>query len=95
MRSSLPPWPRLYIEADSSCMRRNHLSIRCGWLRTNSQDTISIISEPNTKPSAGDSTMKVMVLIRPDEISASVPSFATAAPTSPPIKACDDDDGMP
>ena len=76
-------------------MRRNHLSTLRGVERTNIQDTSTIMIEPNTKPSSGDSTMKAMVLIRPLAISAPVPAFATAAPTRPPISACEEDDGMP
>src|SRR6478672_5303983 len=93
--ASLPPWPRLYIDADTSCMRRNHLSTRRGVERTKIQDTSTIISEPKMKPSNGDSTMKEIVFSKPDGIKAAVPAFATAAPTRPPINACDDDDGMP
>src|SRR6218665_3869945 len=91
--ASLPPWPRLYDAAENSWRGRAHLVTRRGVERTKIHDTISIISEPNRKPSSGDSTMNTTVLIRPAEISAPVPDLATAAPTRPPISACDDDDG--
>src|SRR4051812_21912061 len=93
--ASLPPWPRLYDAADSNCKRRNHLSTRRGVERTNTHDTSSIMMEPKMKPSSGDKTINTTVLIKPAEISAPVPLLATAAPTRPPISACDDDDGMP
>lgn len=51
--------------------------------------------DPKTNPSSGDSTMKAIVFSKPASISEPVPAFATAAPTRPPIKACEDDDGMP
>src|SRR3979411_2643761 len=93
--ASLPPWPRLYIEADTSCMRRNHLSTLLGVERTKIHDTSTIIIEPKIKPSKGDRKIKPMVLIKPEETSEPVPAFATAAPIRPPINACDDDDGIP
>src|SRR6476661_41347 len=93
--ASLPPCPRLYMDADINCMRRNHLSTRFGVERTNTQDTSTIIREPKIKPSSGDSTMNSMVLNKPLATREPVPDFATAAPTRPPISACDEDDGMP
>src|SRR5581483_52432 len=93
--ASLPPWPRLYIEADNSCRRRNHLSMRRGVVPTVSHETMIIISAPSTKPNVGDSTMKITTLINPAGIKAPVPALATAEPTRPPIKACEEDDGMP
>src|SRR6476661_469313 len=74
--ASLPPCPRLYIDAEISCARRNHLSTLRGVDRTKIHDTSSIMIDPNMKPSNGDNTIKLMVLIRPDEISDPVPAFA-------------------
>src|SRR5450830_1433739 len=93
--ASLPPWPRLYMDADSSCARRNQPSILRGVERTKIHDTSNIMMEPRMKPSNGESTMKMMILIRPEATSEPVPALATAAPTRPPISACDDDDGIP
>ena len=39
--------------------------------------------------------MNEIVLMSPEGISESKPDLATAAPTRPPISACDDEDGMP
>src|SRR5205814_386858 len=55
----------------------------------------SMIKEPSTKPSSGDRMIHSTVFSRPPPTSAPVPDLATAAPTRPPISACDDDDGMP
>jgi len=43
----------------------------------------------------GASTMKSVILSSPDGISAPKPAFATAAPAKPPIRACEELDGMP
>jgi hypothetical protein len=39
--------------------------------------------------------MNMMIFSRPEATSAPVPDLATAAPTMPPISACEDEDGMP
>lgn len=39
--------------------------------------------------------MKAMVLPRPDHISALGPALIIAAPTRPPMRACEELDGMP
>ncbi|MNN10248.1 hypothetical protein D3C81_1231660 [compost metagenome] len=93
--ASLPPWPRLYSEADTSCSRRNQRSTRDGGVRKKVQPTITIMIEPSRKPRNGEIRIKATVFSRPLPTSAPVPALATAAPTSPPISACDDDDGMP
>ena len=63
--------------------------------RTKIQDTASISSAPSSKPISGETKMKAIVFSSPAGISAQVPALATAAPTRPPISACDDEDGMP
>src|SRR5450830_516290 len=93
--ASLPPWPRLYIDADSNCARRNQPSTLRGVERTKIHDTSNIMMEPRMKPSNGDSTMKMTILIRPEDTSEPVPALATAAPTRPPMSACEDDEGIP
>src|SRR5437867_2611273 len=93
--ASLPPWPRLYRPADTSCRRRNQLSTRSGDELRNSQATISVSREPSAKPSAGDTKMNNTVFQMPAPISAPAPVLAITAPTMPPISACDELDGMP
>ena len=43
----------------------------------------------------GDSTIHATVLLTPPHTTARHPALATPAPTSPPISACDEEDGMP
>src|SRR6266571_3679481 len=90
--ASFPPCPRLYAAADTSCSRRNQVSTLRGVDLTNTHDTISMMIEPRMNPSSGDTTMKITVFSSPPPTSAPVPDLATAAPTSPPISACEDDD---
>src|SRR5512141_45233 len=49
----------------------------------------------STSPSSGDRMIAAEVLINPLAMMASQPALASAAPTSPPIKACEEDEGMP
>ena len=67
--ASLPPWPRVYSPADTSCSRRNQLSTRSGDDRRTIHDTSTISSEPSRKPSIGDTKMKATVLKMPAPIS--------------------------
>ena len=39
--------------------------------------------------------MAATVLVRPAQTIAPVPALATPAPTRPPIRACEDEEGMP
>ncbi len=64
-------------------------------MRTNSQDTPSTRNSASTKPSAGDSTMAAAVLLRPLHTIAAGPALASPAPTNPPIRACELDEGIP
>ena len=51
--------------------------------------------EPSKKPSSGDTKIKTMVLKIPDDINDPTPALAMAAPTMPPINACDELLGIP
>ena len=46
-------------------------------------------------PSSGATKMNATILKSPLAMSEPAPTFATAAPTSPPISACDELEGMP
>src|SRR6187551_1236024 len=59
------------------------------------QDTINISTSASAQPNPGDRKMADTVLITPDQTTAPVPALAMPAPTSPPMSACEDDDGMP
>src|ERR1700758_2573739 len=93
--ASLPPCPRLYRLADSSCRRLKRRSTLLGGVRKYSHDTVSMKNEPSTKPSSGEMKMNATVFMRPSKLSEAQPDFASAAPTRPPISACDELDGMP
>lgn len=93
--ASLPPWPRLYRPADSSCSRRKRRSTLLGAVRKYSHDTPSMNSEPRMKPSSGEMKMNATVFNSPSMFSELQPDFASAAPTRPPISACDELDGIP
>ena len=71
------------------------LSIFCGRVPRNSHDTATIISEPSTKPSSGETMMKATVFQTPAPIRPDAPTLVIVAPTRPPISACELDDGMP
>src|SRR3569623_881725 len=74
---------------------RNILSALNGVTRMKDQATNRTIASANTKPVAGDSTMAAMVLPRPDHTTEFQPALQTPAPTSPPIRACEEDEGIP
>ena len=63
--------------------------------RTDSQDTIATSTSASRKPTSGDSTIASSVLVRPLQTAAEIPAFAMPAPTSPPISACELDEGIP
>src|SRR5262245_23291046 len=54
-----------------------------------------MLRNPSTRPTSGETTMKSTVLITPSTTTARGPAVTTAAPTKPPISACDDDVGSP
>src|SRR5690349_24724596 len=93
--ASLPPWPKLYAAADSSCNRRNHRSMRDGAIRRKIHGTSTSSRPPRTNPRMGETKMNSTVLLMPADTSDEKPIFATAAPMRPPMSACDDDDGSP
>ena len=70
-------------------------STAAGRVRTNSQETSSTITRAMTKPNAGETTMPAAVLLTPSNTIALGPALARPAPTRPPTRACDDEDGMP
>src|SRR4249919_2619611 len=93
--ASLPPWPSEYSEAETNCRMRKARSTANGVERTDSQDTIATSTSASKNPTNGDSTIASSVLVRPPQTAAASPAFATPAPTSPPISACELDEGMP
>src|SRR5512140_1199048 len=93
--ASLPPWPSEYSDAETNCRMRKARSTANGVDRTDAQDTIATSTIASRNPTSGDSTIAITVLDNPLQTAAETPALATPAPNSPPISACDDDDGMP
>src|ERR1043166_411294 len=61
----------------------------------NSHDTSSISSRAVRHPRPGASTIPATVFQTPAHTTAEIPAFAKPAPTSPPMRACELDEGMP
>ncbi len=93
--ASLPPWPSEYSEAEANCRIRNARSTANGVERTEAQDTIATSTSASRNPTSGDSTIASMAFDRPLQTAAEMPALATPPPTSPPISACELDEGIP
>src|ERR1700712_3682636 len=93
--ASLPPWPSEYKDAETNCRMRKARSTANGVERTDAQDTIATRTSASRKPTSGDSTIASSVLVRPLQTAADNPALAMPAPTSPPISACELEDGIP
>src|SRR3984885_3543850 len=93
--ASLPPWPSEYSDAEANCRIRNARSTANGVERTEAQDTIATNTSASRNPISGDSTMASKALVRPLQTAAEIPAFAMPPPTSPPISACELDEGIP
>jgi hypothetical protein len=93
--ASLPPWPRLNAAADTSCNRRNRWSTLRGVEPLNNHIRASISTNAKNMPSSGDTRMKTIVFWKLAPLTTLQPALATPAPTTPPIKACDDEVGRP
>src|SRR3972149_9781840 len=93
--ASLAPCPRLYRDEETSCSLLNHRSPRLGVERTKIHPTASMRRAPISMPSSGETKMNATIFSMPGGMSAQVPALATAAPTSPPTSACEEDEGMP
>ncbi len=50
---------------------------------------------PSNRPASGEITMNAAVFSTLDALIASMPPLISAAPTRPPMRACDDDVGIP
>src|SRR4029078_12329840 len=63
--------------------------------RTESQDTIATSTSASRNPTSGDNTIASSALDKPLQTAADRPAIAIPAPTSPPISACELDEGIP
>ncbi len=93
--ASLPPWPSEYSEAETNCRMRKARSTANGVERTDAQDTIATSTSASRNPTSGDSTIASSVFDSPLQTAAESPALAMPAPTSPPISACELEDGIP
>src|SRR5438105_15963476 len=76
-------------------MERKVLSTAEGLERTNTHETVSTSTSARTNPSKGENTMAAAVMPRPLHTIEPSPAFVTAAPASPPIRACELLEGIP
>ncbi len=74
---------------------RKRRSTANGALRTHSHVVISTSSSARPNPTIGDRKIADTVLITPCQTIAALPALAMPAPSSPPISACELDEGMP
>ena len=93
--ASLPPCPSEYSDAETNCRIRKARSTANGVERTDAQDTIATSTSASRNPTSGDSTIASNVFDSPLQTAAESPALAMPPPTSPPISACELEDGMP
>src|SRR6201999_3855062 len=93
--ASLPPWPSEYSDAEANCRIRTARSTANGVERTEAHDTIATNTSASRNPTSGDSTIATSVFERPLQDRRKIPLLAIPPPTSPPINACELDDGIP
>src|ERR1700748_465924 len=93
--ASLPPCPSEYSEAEANCRIRNARSTANGVERTEAQETIATSTSASRNPTSGDNTMASNAFDRPLQPAAEMPALATPPPSSPPISACELDQGSP
>jgi hypothetical protein len=92
--ASWSPWPSAIAAADTVWRIRNPRPTRPGLDRRKPHMMASIIRKPALNAKSGDATIG-MATFSTTVSQATVVPEATAAPTSPPISACDEDDGRP
>src|SRR5262245_47435932 len=103
--ASFDPWATAMYPADRSCNTRNPLFTTVGRSGRTTHVRMTMRVNPQSIPASGDRTRALSVLTTPcDETSShrAVPAgsplsarWHQTAPTIPPIRACDELDGMP
>lgn len=84
------------VAAEIICSLRNPLFKAKGEPLRTVHSMAIIKRKPTATPSIGDKISANMILRTPNQCSAEkLPVCAVTAPMSPPMRACDDDDGMP
>src|SRR5215213_918212 len=92
--ASCKPWPSAIAAAERVCAPRKPRLVRDGFRRRNPHMIASITRNAKPKPTNGDSTIGMTTLSRITDQCTTLPE-AMAAPTSPPMRACEDDEGSP
>jgi hypothetical protein len=92
--ASCRPWPSAIAAAETVCACRNPRLTLCGLRLRNAHMIPSISANAARKPNSGEATIGITTLSRMTPHSTNEPE-ATAAPTRPPIRACDEEDGSP
>jgi hypothetical protein len=92
--ASCRPWPSAIAAAETVCRRRKLRLTLCGFFFRNAHMMASIRANPAAKAKTGDSSIGMTTLSTTVCHFTVVPD-AIAAPTRPPIRACEDDDGSP
>jgi len=95
LAASCMPWPTDMAAADAVCAHRKPRLSLPGWPFRNSHMIASIIRKPRIRPTTGESTigMRTFSMMVPHW---TMPSAANrVAPTRPPKRACEDEDGRP
>ncbi len=93
--ASLPPWPSEYSDAETNCRIRKARSTANGVERTDAHETIATSTIASKNPASGDSTIASNVFDSPPQTATEIPPLAIPPPTSPPIRACELEDGIP
>src|SRR5215213_9921320 len=88
--ASCKPWPSAIAAAERVCAPRKPRLVRDGFRRRNPHMIASISRKAKPKPTSGDSTIGMTTLSRITDQCTTLPE-AMAAPTSPPMRACEDD----
>ncbi len=92
--ASCNPWPSAMADALSVCAIRNRRFSLPGCATRNSHMMPIITKYASVNPTSGDTIIGMTTFPRMPPHS-TVPAAASVAPTSPPISACDEDDGRP
>src|SRR6266705_5292101 len=92
--AALPPWPSEYSDAETNCRIRKARSTANGVERTDAHETIATSTIASKNPTSGDSTMASSVFDNPLQTATEIPPVAIPPPTSPPISACELEDGI-
>ena len=92
--ASWSPCPSASAEAETVCISRNPRSTLCGERRRKIHMIASIRRNAAVKPTRGEATIGMTTLSTIVLQCTSAPAVS-AAPTRPPINACDDEEGRP